>query len=77
MKGWVQVDIINKKYVPVINMKSDKFKDNKTEIEFAVQKQQRDSIQYETKPTVGILIDKYLPSSFLEDVVKYSNNYVA
>ena len=77
MKGWVQVDVINKKYVPVIDMKSDEFKDNETEIEFAVRKPQCGPIQYETKPTVGMLIDKYLPPSFLEDVVKHSNDYVA
>eukprot|EP00957_Ditylum_brightwellii_P017862 1344998-Ditylum_brightwellii.AAC.1 len=69
MKGWVQVDAINKKYVPVIDMKSDKLKGNKTEIEFAVQKLQHGPIQYEMKPRVGMLIDKYLPQSFLEDVV--------
>eukprot|EP00957_Ditylum_brightwellii_P008998 680576-Ditylum_brightwellii.AAC.1 len=68
MKGWVQVDVINKKYIPVNNMKSDEFKDNKTEIEFALRKPQHGPIQYEMKPRVGMLIDKYLPPSFLEDV---------
>eukprot|EP00957_Ditylum_brightwellii_P014110 1063934-Ditylum_brightwellii.AAC.2 len=73
MKGWVQVDVINKKYVSAIDMKSDEFKRNETEIEFAIQKQQHGLIQYETKPIVGMLIDKYLPPSCLEDVVKHSN----
>eukprot|EP00957_Ditylum_brightwellii_P103728 7902180-Ditylum_brightwellii.AAC.1 len=77
MKGWVQVDVINKEYVPVIDIKSGKFKDNKAEIKFAVQKQQHGPIQYEMKPAVGMLIDKYLPPSFLEVVVKHLNDYAA
>eukprot|EP00957_Ditylum_brightwellii_P204042 15337346-Ditylum_brightwellii.AAC.1 len=71
------VDVTNKEYVPVISMKSDKFKDNKAEYQFTVQKQQRGLLQCEKKPAVGMLIDKYLPTSFSEDVYTTTIAYIA
>eukprot|EP00957_Ditylum_brightwellii_P123732 9433009-Ditylum_brightwellii.AAC.1 len=61
-KGWVQVDV-------------DKFKENETEIQFGVRKEQHGPVVYEDFPIMGSIVDKYLPDLFIFDMIKHSEDY--
>eukprot|EP00957_Ditylum_brightwellii_P095349 7263122-Ditylum_brightwellii.AAC.1 len=60
MKWWIQVDV---------------FKEDETEIQLGVRKKQAGPAVYEELPTMGIIVDKYLPDSFIFDMVKRSEDY--
>eukprot|EP00957_Ditylum_brightwellii_P074552 5664545-Ditylum_brightwellii.AAC.1 len=66
IKGWVQVDVVSVEYKPVIDLNLDKFKEDDTEIQFGVRKEQCGPMVYDELPTVGsILTSTYLIYVFL------------
>eukprot|EP00957_Ditylum_brightwellii_P136893 10439978-Ditylum_brightwellii.AAC.1 len=74
MKNWVHVDVVSVEYA--IDLESEEFKEDETEIQFGVRKEQHGPVVYEELSTVEIIVDKYLPDSFILDMTKHSEDYV-
>eukprot|EP00957_Ditylum_brightwellii_P057011 4320342-Ditylum_brightwellii.AAC.1 len=57
MKGWFQVDVVSVEYKPVINLDLGKFKEDETEIQFGIRKEQHGPVVYYEFPMVGSIVD--------------------
>eukprot|EP00957_Ditylum_brightwellii_P175616 13371196-Ditylum_brightwellii.AAC.1 len=67
MKHWVQVDIVSVECKPIIDLESEEFKEDDTEIQFRLRKEHHGHVVYEELPTMEqpTVSSPFTPSSIL------------
>ena len=68
--------MLNRNYDPVIDLNSEEFKQKETPIKFVIRKKQRGPVRYQEEPGIGMILDMYYPTGFMDEVTNSSNDYV-
>ena len=69
------IDLANKKYLPVVDLNSEEFKQQEIPINFGIRKK-RGPVRYEEEPSIGMVMGMNFLTGFMKYVTNNSNDCV-
>ena len=66
--GWLLISIVNKNYVPIVDLNSEEFKQKETPIKFRICLKKQSPVKYEEEPSIGMILDMYFPTNLMKEV---------